>query len=145
MRFVLLHKLREAMAAELKGRMIRGEGKTAEIDSGCFGGHVKPANLAEKHKDRRFAANQSGSARRWSSSASVTDSLRAAFRAEGQELNFVRSRTAKDTVVNADGSAAWNDLHARFEMKRINHEEAYSLDGACTKLGGGIFQPHAPC
>src|SRR5437667_10275934 len=29
--FVLAHKLREAMAAELKGRMIGREGKTAEI------------------------------------------------------------------------------------------------------------------
>jgi molybdenum-dependent DNA-binding transcriptional regulator ModE len=27
--FVLLHKLREAMAAELKGRVVGGEGKTA--------------------------------------------------------------------------------------------------------------------
>jgi hypothetical protein len=58
--FVLLHKLREAMAAELKGRMIGGEGKVAAIDSGYFGGYVKQANLAEKRKDRRFAQNQSG-------------------------------------------------------------------------------------
>src|ERR1700726_2861216 len=58
--FVLLHKLREAMAAELKGRTLGGEGKVAEVDSGYFGGYVKPANLAEKRKDRRFTANQSG-------------------------------------------------------------------------------------
>ena len=43
--FVLLHKLREAMAEELKGRVIGGEGKVAEVDSGYFGGYVKPANL----------------------------------------------------------------------------------------------------
>src|SRR5205085_2398018 len=30
--FVLAHKLREAMADELRGRMVGGEGKTAEID-----------------------------------------------------------------------------------------------------------------
>jgi hypothetical protein len=35
-------------------------------------------------------------------------------------------------VVHADESPNWNALHSRFEMKRINHEEAYSLDGACT-------------
>jgi hypothetical protein len=34
----------------------------------------------------------------------------------GQALNFVRSRIAKGTIVNADESPAWNDLHARFEM-----------------------------
>src|SRR3954471_7675029 len=32
--FVLLHKLREAMAAELRGRTLGGEGKTVEVDSG---------------------------------------------------------------------------------------------------------------
>src|ERR1700738_5102185 len=43
--FVLAHKLREAMAAEMKGRVVGGDGKTAEVDTGYFGGYVKPANL----------------------------------------------------------------------------------------------------
>src|SRR5271167_3548985 len=58
--FVLLHKLREAMAAELKGRVIGGEGKVAEVDSGYFGGYVKPANLHTRRVDRRFSEHQSG-------------------------------------------------------------------------------------
>lgn len=58
--FVLLHKLREAMAEELRGRVIGGNGKVAEVDAGYFGGYVRPANRAEHRKDRRFAANQSG-------------------------------------------------------------------------------------
>src|ERR1700674_5042656 len=58
--FVLLHKLREAMAEELKGRVIGGEGKIAEVDGGYFGGYVKPANHAEYRRDRRFARNQNG-------------------------------------------------------------------------------------
>ncbi len=40
---VLLHKLREAMAGELKDRMIGGAGKVAEVDGGYFGGYVRPA------------------------------------------------------------------------------------------------------
>src|SRR6202035_4556958 len=36
--FVLLHKLREAMAEEMKGRVVGGEGKVAEVDGGYFGG-----------------------------------------------------------------------------------------------------------
>jgi hypothetical protein len=32
--FVLLHKPREAMAEEMKGRVVGGEGKTAEVDGG---------------------------------------------------------------------------------------------------------------
>src|SRR5436305_4851325 len=34
--WVMLHKMREAMAAELKGRKIDGEGKTAEVDGAYF-------------------------------------------------------------------------------------------------------------
>jgi hypothetical protein len=51
---------------------------------------------------------------------------------EKQALDFIRARIAKGTVVNADESANWNELHSRPQMKRINHEETYSLDGACT-------------
>ena len=43
--FVLAHKLREAMAEELKGRVIGGEGKVAEVDGGYFGGYRKPVVL----------------------------------------------------------------------------------------------------
>ena len=30
-------------------------------------------------------------------------------------------------------------LHARFEMKRIDHQVAYSLDGACTNMAESYF------
>src|SRR5215469_6038466 len=49
--FVLAHKMREAMAEEMKGRVIGGEGKEAEIDGGYFGGYfggyIKPGNHVE--------------------------------------------------------------------------------------------------
>ena len=63
--FVLLHKLREAMAEEMKGRVVGGEGKVAEVDGGYFGGYVKPANMKADRLDRRHTRNQSGSARWW--------------------------------------------------------------------------------
>src|SRR4030088_2591092 len=131
--FVLLHKLREAMATELKGRMIGGEGKVAEIDGGYFGGYIKPANQKEYRRDRRLAKNQNGKRK-----AVVIirerggNSLPAVFRTEGQALSFIQSRVAKGTVIHADESGAWNDLHGSVKMKRINHEEAYRFDGACT-------------
>ncbi len=70
--FVLLHKLREAMAEEMKGRTIGGEGKVAEVDGGYFGGYVKPANHREDRNDRRLAGTRPASARSSSSSASAT-------------------------------------------------------------------------
>jgi ISXO2-like transposase domain len=51
------------------------------------------------------------------------------FRGEAEALHFVRARIAPQTAVYADEAAAWNDLHARFTLHRINHEEAYSLGG----------------
>jgi hypothetical protein len=44
--------LREAVAEEMKGRVVGGEGKIAEVDGGYFGGYIKPANLKEKRLDR---------------------------------------------------------------------------------------------
>src|ERR1700674_3458051 len=131
--FVLAHKMREAMAHEMKGRTIGGPGKVAEIDGGYFGGYVKPANMKARRADRRFGEHQSGKRK-----AVIVirehdgNSLPAVFRTEGQALSFIRSRIAKGTIVNADEGSSWDALHAKYEMKRINHEEAYSLDGACT-------------
>ena len=34
---------------------------------------------------------------------------------------------------------SWEDLHERFEVKRINHQEAYSLDGARTNMAEEYF------
>jgi transposase-like protein len=138
--FVLCHKMREAMSEELKGRMIGGEGKEAEIDGGYFGGYVKPANLRTDRKDRRLFENKSGK-RKVVVIVRERDSgsLPAVFKSETQALSFIRSRVAKGTVINADESNAWNDLHLRHEMKRTNHQEAYSLDGACTNMAEGFF------
>src|SRR5713226_6920056 len=58
--FVLAHKMREAMAAEVRTQVVGGAGRKAEIDGGYFGGYVKPANLRENRRDRRLRTNQSG-------------------------------------------------------------------------------------
>ena len=67
------------------------------------------------------------------------NSVPAVFKSEKAALNFIRSRIAPGTLVNADESPNWNELHARYEMKRINHEEAYSQDGACTNWAEEFF------
>jgi hypothetical protein len=53
-------KMREAMASEMKGVQVGGEGRKAEIDGGYFGGYVKPANRIENRRDRRLRQYQSG-------------------------------------------------------------------------------------
>lgn len=126
--FVLAHKLREAMASEVRQSAIGGEGKRAEVDGGYFGGYVKPANRREDRKDRRLRVNRSGKRQ-----VVVVirerggNTLPGVFRSEAEALTFIRTRIAPKTTLYADEAAAWNDLHARFELHRIDHSKAYSL------------------
>lgn len=138
--FVLCHKLREAMAEEMRGRMIGGEGKVAEVDGGYFGGYVKPANHRPNRRDRRLAKSKTGKRK-------VVVIVRerggngipAVFKSEAEANAFIARRVRKGTVINADEASSWDALHARFEMKRINHDQAYSLDGACTNWAEEFF------
>jgi hypothetical protein len=130
--FVLLHKLREAMAEEMRGRVVGGEGKTAEVDGGYFGGYVKPANLKDDRIDRRLASNQTGKRK-----VVVIIRERRKFGPRrvrfGEPSRFIHPRSHRQGHgCECRESGAWDNLHERFEMKRINHQEAYSLDGACT-------------
>jgi len=138
--FVLCHKLREAMAEELKGRQIGDDCPEAEIDGAYFGGHVRPANLKEDRVDRRLKENQSGKRK-----VVVVirerggETLPGVFKSESHALAWVKQRVAKGTIIHADEAPSWNDLHAKFEMKRIDHQQAYSLDGACTNQAESYF------
>jgi transposase-like protein len=138
--FVLAHKMREAMATEVKGHQLGGMGKVVEIDGGYFGGYVKPANHKENRRDRRLAKNQNGK-RQCVVVIRERDGhvLPAAFRSEGAALSFIRNRVARETEVMVDDSNAWNDLHSRYVVKTINHQVAYSLDGACTNQAESFF------
>ena len=40
-----------------------------------------------------------------------------------------------------DGAGSWDNPHERFEVKRINHQEAYSKDKACTNWAEEFFSP----
>ena len=126
--FVLAHKLREAMASEVRQTAIGGEGKRAEIDGGYFGGYIKPANRKEDRVDRRKRKYQTGKRK-----VVVVirerggKTLPGVFDSEASALNFIRTKVAPQTTLYADEGAWWNELHARFTMHRINHEEAYSI------------------
>ena len=53
--------------------------------------------------------------------------------------SFIRARVAKGTTLHADEAGSWDNLHERFEVKRINHQEAYSLNDACTNDAESFF------
>ena len=138
--FVLAHKLREAMAAEMRDANLGGPGTVAEVD-GCYvGGHVRQENRKEERKDRRLAENQNGKRRcvvaiRERNGRTITKT----FGSEDASLAFIKKRLAKGGELHADESSAWNPLHARYPMKRINHQDGYSIDGACTNGAESFF------
>ena len=135
--YVLAMKLREAVGADANGHQASGQ---VEIDGGYFGGYVKPANLKENRRDRRLVRNQNGKRK-------VVIVMR---ERNGKTLSFVspsedaavptiRERVANGAVVHADEAAHWDQLHARFETKRINHSLAYSNGDACTNQAESFF------
>jgi len=138
--FVLSHKIREAMASEMKGMKVGGQGETVEIDGAYFGGYVKPANHKENRRDRRKAENKTGKrqvvvvVRERGGST-----LPAMFKTEAAALGWIKSRVSTDTRIMADEAGSWNDLHARFQVERINHEQAYSLAGGIYTNGAESF------
>lgn len=128
--FVLCHKLREAMAAEMATADVGG---VVETDGAYFGGHVRPANLKENRRDRRLAENQTGKrrvvviARERKGRTKTT-----VVKQESDGVAFVAKVVRPGSEVHADEASHWDALHAYFETKRINHSLAYSLNGACT-------------
>ena len=128
--FVLCHKLREAMASEIKGLDVGG---TVEVDGAYFGGHIRPANLKANRVDRRLVQHQTGKRRvvviaRERHGRTMTT----VTRQEADGVEFVAKVVRPGSVVHADEASHWDVLHAKFDTMRINHSEAYSLNGACT-------------
>jgi transposase-like protein len=138
--FVLMHKIREALASEMKGVHVGGDGEVVEIDGMYVGGHIRPANLKENRRDRRLAKNQTGKrkvvviARE---RGGIT--LPAVFKTEAESVSWLSSRIAKGTKIVADEAPSWNSLHGRYEVARIDHGQAYSLDGISSNQAESFF------
>jgi transposase-like protein len=135
--FVLAHKIREAVGAEQAKSALGG---VVEVDGAYFGGHTKPENKKADRKDRRIVAEQTGKRQ-------VVVVMRqrggptqpVVVRRESEATAHIRARGPAGSVVHADEAASWEALHAFYEMRRINHTVAFSLDGACTNQAESFF------
>jgi len=137
--FVMTHKLREAIEAEVRNVRLDGDAPK-EIDGAYFGGHVKPKNVSAERVDRRAAEEQTGKRQ-------VVVVMR---ERKGRTLSFVvgkesdalpiiRNRVPLGSTIHADEARGWDALHAHYDMKRINHSIAYSQDGANTNQAESYF------
>lgn len=135
--FVLMHKLREAMAAESANQKLSG---TVEVDGAYFGGYVKPANEKKDRRDRRLLEHQTGKRqvvivmreRRGRTLAFVAPS-------EAAGAPRVLANVDHDTMLIADESAAWERFHARHETMRVNHSQRYMDRGVHTNNAESFF------
>lgn len=135
--FVLMHKLREAMATETREARLFG---TVEVDGAFFGGHVRPANLREDRIDRRRLDNRSDKRRvvvvlRERHGRTLTRT----FLRESQGVDFAHERIVPGSIVATDEAAHWDLLEQDFDMRRINHAQAYSRDGVHTNFAESFF------
>jgi hypothetical protein len=111
-----------------RGTVIGGEGVQAEIDRG----QVQLDNVKAHRRDRCLVRNQNG-ARRVVVIARERggNSVPAVFQFGKPAASFIRVR---GMVLDADEAKSWDNPDERFEIKGTNHQEAYSLDGACTDM-----------
>lgn len=135
--FVMAHKLREALGKASDRSPLQGD---VEIDGAYFGGYVKPANEVENRRDRRRTENQSGK-RQVVVIMRERDGRALPFvtKTEAQGVAFVRQFVSAEATIHADEASHWDALGVKFKTMRINHSEAYSLDGACTNMAESFF------
>jgi len=135
--FVLSHKLREAMALEMRDRQLNG---VVEIDGAYFGGYSKPENKAADRKDRRLKANLTG---KRECVVIMRErggrSLPFVVRSEGDACPIVRERVGTLATIYADEGSGWDALHAGWDTRRVNHSVAFMDEGVCTNQAESYF------
>ncbi len=135
--FVLAHKIREALAVETNGALLNGD---VEVDGAYFGGHIRPANQAENRVDRRLAEHQTGKRRVVVAFRQRKGRTRTfVVRNEHEGVEIAKQVVSRSAVMHADEASHWDALHDGWKVHRINHSEAYCLDGACTNQAESYF------
>jgi ribosomal protein L37AE/L43A len=139
--FVLAHKLREAICAEVHNPDQPELAGEVAIDGAYFGGKVKPANRKEDRADRRTVEEQTGKRQ---VVVVVRETLGRTLPfivpRESDALPLIRQHVASGTTVHADESGAWDALHASYPMLRVNHSREFkSEEGATTNQAESYF------
>ena len=148
--FVLQHKIREALL-ETRDQETLMNG-TCEIDGAYVNGYVRPENRKENRIDRRKYENQNPNKRciivirqRHDGTTEYVGSKRTLtyiLKNENSEdiHKIANNIIEKGSEIHADEADAYNSLHAKFKMKRVNHSvEYFSEDGACSNQAESYF------
>jgi transposase-like protein len=150
--YVLVHKLREALMVGRDERPLSGD---VHVDGAYVGGSVRPENRKEDRVDRRLAENQNPDKRcvlvmRENHTA---EERKQGFHGAKRTLAMVIEKEthaalgwlapahiALGSTISADESEAYDPLHARYTMRRVNHSQEYcSATGATNNQAESYF------
>lgn len=100
---------------------------TDDSDSIAWLGKVAPS--------KRMPPPSFGAEQKWPKQGCYPDpknpaAIRSWFDTNSRAASFIRAHIAKGPVVRAGEAACWDKPYERFKVTRINHQEAYNLDGA---------------
>ncbi|WP_295429087.1 IS1595 family transposase [uncultured Thiodictyon sp.] len=149
--FVLMHKLRESLMVQRDETPLVGE---VQLDGAYVGGSVRPANRAEDRVDRRLVEHQNPDKRCVLVMRETYPVDDLAGRIGGKRtLTFIiphENQTdvgalaarfiAPGTTISADEHDAYDLLHGRYRMRRVNHQREYrAADGTTDNQAESLF------
>ena len=144
--FVMMHKIRESLIDMTMADKLNGE---VEIDGAYMNGHVRPRNEKTDRVDLRLAENQNPNKRciitirkRGEKGEGAIKTKIFVVKSESQAdmKKLAEENIDGDATIHADEAKAYDPLHAKFEMKRVNHQERYKgKNGECTNQAESYF------
>ena len=148
--FVLLHKFREALLETRDETPMDG---IVEMDGAYVNGYIRPKNNINDRIDRRLAKHQNPNKRciivvrqRNDGSTELVGSKRTLTYVLHNEntqdiLKIANNSIQKGTEIHTDEASAYDTLHAKYNMKRVDHSvEYYNQDTkACSNQAESYF------
>jgi len=142
--FVLSHKLRESLMVHQDDSPLSGE---VEIDGAYVNGSIRPENKKEDRVDRRLAENQNPDKRciLVIREKHTAEERKDGFKGAKRTLAMVIEKETQGAMaklaplyivpgsrVSADEADAYDPLHAKYDMHRVNHSVEYKADDGTT-------------
>jgi len=141
--FVLAHKIRESLMEQRDVSALSGE---IHLDGAYVNGHIRPKNKKADRIDRRLAKHQKPGKRcvfvMRQKCAEMADSRMAGadktwtfvLKNENQAdvSKLADAFVTKGSVICADEANAYDPLHAKFDTRRVNHQNEYRADDGTT-------------
>lgn len=143
--FVLMHKIRESLM-DAETAKLSGE---VEIDGAYVNSYVRPENEKADRKDLRLVENQNPNKRciitireRGEKGEGALKTKTFVVKSENQAdiKKLAETHIDGEATIHADDAKCYDALHAKFDMKRVNHQERYKGNkGECTNQAESYF------